>query len=143
MTVIAWDGKTLAADKQSTCSGSPSKVTKIYRVPGGRVGFAGNALNARALLEWFRAGRPPEAWPKLRGNNHADALFIGDDGVVLGYSGISPSPEIYEDQFVAMGAGRDYALAAMYLGHDARKAVEVACALDVFCGMGIDTLELA
>ena len=37
---------------------------------------------------------------------------------------------------------RDFALAAMHLGKSAREAVEVACALDVFCGNGIDTLEL-
>lgn len=141
MTVIAWDGKTLAADKQSTCVGKASKVTKIFRVAGGRVAFAGNAMNARELLEWFRAGRPMDAWPKARGDDVADALFICDDGVALGYSGLSPHPEVYEDTFLAMGCGRDYALAAMHLGHDARKAVEVACALDVNCGLGIDALE--
>ena len=41
-----------------------------------------------------------------------------------------------------MGHGRDFTLAAMHLGHDARTAVEVACALDAFCGCGIDTLTL-
>jgi ATP-dependent protease HslVU (ClpYQ) peptidase subunit len=56
--------------------------------------------------------------------------------------GQGPYPLEIEDRFTAMGCGRDYALAAMYLGHDARRAVEVACAIDVNCGCGIDTLEL-
>lgn len=53
-----------------------------------------------------------------------------------------PYPARVEDKFTATGCGRDYALAAMFLGHDARAAVEVACALDAHCGNGIDTLEL-
>ncbi len=54
----------------------------------------------------------------------------------------SAYPELHEDKFNALGAGRDYALAAMYLGFDASRAVEVACALDVNCGNGIDVLTL-
>ena len=34
--------------------------------------------------------------------------------------------------FVAIGAGRDYSLAALYLGHDPRDAVKVACDLSCF-----------
>jgi ATP-dependent protease HslVU (ClpYQ) peptidase subunit len=50
--------------------------------------------------------------------------------------------EPVEDPFIAFGAGRDYAMAAMHLGCDAHRAVEVACVFDTGCGMGIDTLEL-
>jgi ATP-dependent protease HslVU (ClpYQ) peptidase subunit len=143
MTIICWDGKTLAADKQSTFSGYGVTVTKIHRVPGGIVGFAGNAGHARALLEWFRQGMIPENWPTKGGEDSAYALFITNAGEVRGYSGDDgPHFELYEDKHIATGAGRDYALAAMYLGCDARKAVEVACALDNCCGKGIDTLEL-
>jgi ATP-dependent protease HslVU (ClpYQ) peptidase subunit len=142
MTIIAWDGKTLAADKQSTTVGYGNTVTKIFRVTGGRVAFTGNAGHACALLEWFRNGRDAAAWPKKGGDDSAGAIFITDDGEVRGYSGDDGATFIrYEDKFAAWGAGRDYALAAMYLGRDAREAVEVACALDTTCGMGIDTLE--
>lgn len=142
MTVIAYDGRTLAADKQSTCVGYASTATKIFRVPDGRVAFAGNAVNARELLEWFYEGRDIARFPAVRTDDCADAMFIKDTGEVYCYSGKSPFPEKHEQPFIAMGSGRDYALAAMHLGHDARKAVEVACALDVYCGMGIDTLTL-
>jgi ATP-dependent protease HslVU (ClpYQ) peptidase subunit len=143
MTVIAWDGKTLAADKQNTSAGHATTVTKIHRVPGGLVGFTGNAGHANALLTWFREGRNPADWPKKGGEDSAGVMFVTDDGELRGYSGDDgPNYVLYEDKFVAFGAGRDYALAAMYLGSDARRAVEVACALDNSCGMGIDTLEL-
>lgn len=143
LTVIAFDGKTLAADKQCTAAGHASTVTKIFKVPGGMVGFMGNGGHAAALLNWFRDGRDPDKWPKKDGDDSAGVIFISDDGKLYGYSGDDgPHAIEYEDAFTAWGAGRDYALAAMYLGKNAREAVEVACALDTTCGMGIDTLEL-
>jgi hypothetical protein len=144
MTVIAWDGKTLAADKQSASNGYATRATKIHRVPGGIVGFSGGATHAAELLEWFRDGRVSYKFPRrsLDDASACGALFISDEGVIHQYSADSACPEIIEEPFHARGAGRDFALAALYLGHDARKAVEVACALDVNCGCGIDALEL-
>lgn len=144
MTVIAWDGRTLAADKQSTVHGYAERVTKIHRVPGGLLGLCGAAYHAVQLLDWFREGRPAGQWPAPRDpDDNADAIFVTDSAQVFSYSGRSSTPMQIESQFTATGCGRDYALAAMYLGHDARKAVEVACALDIHCGQGIDTLQLA
>ena len=145
MTVIAWDGKTLAADKQSTICGNPATVTKIYRVPGGMVAFSGSGSHAMELLTWFKAGRDPATYPRCRSADQEDgagSLFISDQREIHLYSHVSPFCEVLEQRFYARGAGRDYALAAMHLGHDARTAVEVACALDNTCGRGIDTLEL-
>jgi ATP-dependent protease HslVU (ClpYQ) peptidase subunit len=142
MTCIAWDGRTLAADKQSTNCGFGSKVTKIFRVPGGLVAFTGNEGHAMALLAWFRAGRDPEKWPQKGGDDSASAIFATPEGLLV-YSGDDgPHCAARENAFSAWGAGRDYALAAMHLGKTAREAVEVACALDNTCGQGIDTLEL-
>lgn len=142
MTVIAWDGKTLAADKQNTSCGTAGTVTKIFRVPGGIVGFTGNQGHAVALLAWFRDGRDPDKWPKKPGDTSASAIYITPAGICL-YSGEDgPHAARSEDKRDAWGAGYAYALAAMHLGHNAREAVQVACALDINCGMGIDTLEL-
>ena len=142
MTIIAWDGKTLAADKASTDVGYLRTVTKIFRVPGGVVAFAGSAANALALLEWFRAGRDVAKWPKTQedGDQAASALFADENNFLWRYS-TTPYPERSEDPFDAIGSGRDYALAAMHLGHSARVAVEVACALDNSCGKGVDSME--
>jgi ATP-dependent protease HslVU (ClpYQ) peptidase subunit len=142
MTVIAWDGRTLAADKRSTIAGYPATATKIHRVPGGLVGFTGSAIHAAELLHWFRNGRDPADFPKRDEETGCGALFITDDRRILLFTHHSGFPELIESPFFARGAGGDYALAAMHLGHDARTAVEVACALDTSCGNGIDTLEL-
>ena len=142
MTVIAWDGKTLAADKQSTICDNAARVTKIHRVPGGLVAFSGCGSHAMELLAWFQAGADVVTYPKSRGESGAGALFITNAREIRLYCDNSPYYETFEQETYARGSGRDYALAAMHMGKTAREAVEVACALDINCGMGIDTLEL-
>ncbi|QTF91783.1 hypothetical protein [Halomonas sp. BM-2019] len=63
------------------------------------------------------------------------------DGQVTYYEG-APIPLVMENTHHAIGCGRDYVMAAMHLGKNAKQAVEMACALDAFCGSGIDTLTL-
>lgn len=144
MTIIAWDGTTLAADKQSTTVGYGATVTKIFRVRNGLLGIAGNGAHGMAIMRWINEGCDPDKWPKpVDEANSADCLFISNQREIFEFFGSSGAyPVQYEDRYNATGSGRDYALAAMYLGKTAREAVEVACALDVNCGKGIDTLEL-
>lgn len=141
VTVIAWDGKTLAADKMMGFGSSKSSVTKIFKIGGALVGFAGHSANGQELLEWFRSSRRPSDFPaSQRGVDSVTLLVIESDGKILHY-GQSPHPMIIEDAFHAIGSGDEFALAAMYLGRTARDAVEVACALCPTCGNGIDTLS--
>lgn len=142
MTIVVWDGHSLAADKSGLSVGYARTVTKIFRVPAGIVGFAGDGDHALRLLDWFQKGCLPEEYPiGVDGEAGASAMLVRHDGTCWSY-GKFAHPQRCEDKFDAMGAGRDYALAAMYLGCDARRAVEVACALDVTCGKGIDVLTL-
>ena len=142
MTIIAWDGKTLAADRMATNCGYGRTVTKIFRVPAGLVGFAGDGSRAMALLQWFKDGANPATYPEFQKEGDCvGVLMVGNDGRGYGYSH-TPYPTPQEDPFDAIGSGRDYALAVMHLGFDAVKAVEVASALDCNCGKGIDVLTL-
>lgn len=143
MTVIAWDGKTLAADKRGTNCGMAYTVTKIHRVRGELVAFSGSGSHAAELLEWFKGERRPEDWPRRADAEEAAGMLVIDKNRrILQYAWNSPQPEIIESPFFARGCGRDYAMAAMHLGCDARKAVEVACVFDTGCGNGIDTLSI-
>lgn len=144
MTVIAWDGRTLVADKRASVAGYAATVTKILRTQGGElIGASGDLDLSRALMAWYCAGADAAAYPDNRSGEYCRAylMVITREGRVHKYES-EPIALPFEDKFAAMGSGRDYALAVMHLGHSARKAVEVACALDTSCGNGIDMLRL-
>jgi 20S proteasome alpha/beta subunit len=144
MTCIAWDGRTLAADKRASIGGYPATVTKIMRTASGElIGASGDLDTARALMAWYCDGAPADSYPDNRNGDYCRAylMVITREGKIHKYER-EPIALPFEDKFAAMGSGRDYALAAMHLGRTARKAVEVACALDTGCGNGIDTLRL-
>lgn len=142
MTVIAWDGKTLAADRLGATCGLKRSVTKIRRIRGALCGASGDAHLALTLLKWLEAGAKPEEFPEdQRDEDKAcTVICITPERLILSYWTL-PTPVRLEDEFHAIGCGRDYAIATMHLGHDARKAVEVASLFDANCGNGIDTLE--
>ena len=144
MTCIAWDGTTLAADKRATNSGLPFTVTKIFRARGRLLAAAGDFDRIGETIAWFAAGADPDKMPPYARDNmdFVSLLVIEPDGTILKYER-SAVPFRIESPFYAIGSGRDFAMAAMHLGHDAAKAVEVACALDVKCGNGIDIATLA
>lgn len=141
MTCIAYDGKTLAADKMASCNGLARTVTKIRRIDELRVGVTGDFDLAAEGFAWIEAGRKPDAFPAaMRDKEIPLSLLVIEDGLILKYER-TPYPFKFEDKLFAMGSGRDYAMAAMYLGLSARKAVEVACEFETSCGLGVDELD--
>jgi ATP-dependent protease HslVU (ClpYQ) peptidase subunit len=148
MTTIAWDGKTLAADKLGNSSGLKYKVTKIFRIDqnhykGSLVGFSGTYPASMALLHWLRTSPNEEdLYPSIQANEDKNtyALLITPDKRILKWETGSFPFEIENDK-IAIGAGRDFAIAAMHCGKTAREAVEIANIFSTNCGMGIDTLE--
>lgn len=44
--------------------------------------------------------------------------------------------------YYAIGAGMDYALAALYLGSSVKEAIEAACHLSIFCERPVNVIEL-
>lgn len=141
MTIIAWDGKTLAADRRGTSAGLPVSVKKIHRVGDLLVGISGSAGEAQACLDWIVKGRDPEKYPDCQQGEKRGYLLVVEEGKAYEYER-TPYPIPVLEPFTATGDGRDFALAAMHLGCSAKEAVEVACHFNVFCGNGIDTLTL-
>jgi hypothetical protein len=143
MSCIAWDGKTLAADRRGTMGSFHRLTTKIFRARGCLVGFTGDAAGGMEMLAWFDRGESPEDFPaSQRGERWSGLLVIrSNTGSILKYEN-TPYPIYYDQQLFAMGSGCDFAMAAMYCGKTAAEAVEVACIFDAGCGGGVDTLTL-
>lgn len=142
MTVIAWDGKTLAADKRTNFGGLHGTTTKVSRLADGRlVGCCGNAAQIMEMKHWLTAGADPLAFPaQQRDEEKSVSMLVAcPDGKLLQYEN-TPYPLVLENKRWAIGSGRDFAVAAMHLGRDAREAVEIASIFDCGCGNGVDTL---
>lgn len=142
MTVIAWDGMTLAADKRGTVAGMGYAVTKVHRLSDGLIAFSGGGAHAAELLNWFKGDRDPSAYPRRNDDGGAGSLRIDMEGRIWMYCSDGPFAELIEAKFFARGAGRDYAMAAMHLGCTSTQAVEVASLFDTSCGHGVDALVL-
>ena len=143
MTVVAWDGTTLAADKRATNNGLHRTVRKIYRLNDEELaGVAGDFADSEAILAWLRGSRNPDTFPQLPDRDSARVLVLRRiaGGVRVLLYEARAIPIEFEERHFAMGCGRDYAMAALYLGKSAVEAVAIASALDCYCGNGIDTL---
>jgi hypothetical protein len=143
MTVIAWDGKTLAADRMGDAGGLRRSVTKIRRFDGGLFGSSGSASRGAEVFAWIAGGADPARVPafQVSTEEYESVMVVRNDGTVWLYA-CSPYPFRMEDPFHAIGSGRDFAMAAMWLGYPAEQAVHVASQFCSGCGMGVDTLEL-
>ncbi len=141
MSIIAWDGRTLAADKRASMGTLIRTTTKIFRFGGALLSYSGEAGMGEELVAWFTAGAVAEEFPARQRADDPSTLLVIDASGIRTFER-SPHAIRVEDQTFAIGSGRDFALAAMHLGKTAAEAVAVAIALDSGCGNGIDTLEL-
>lgn len=146
MTTIAWDGKTMAADKQSTGGGMKyqSHESKIHKgtyhgMPALFAG-AGTSVYSAAVIEWLLAGMPDDKPEMPSAPDSFTVLVATELGLFEYIDSLRPVPLGIRKW--AIGSGNEYAFGAMAAGASAKKAVEIACALDVNSGMGVDTLTL-
>jgi hypothetical protein len=139
VTVIAWDGKTLAADRRAITCGRVFSVTKVFRVGAYLVGISGCFSYAGQYLAWLADGRDPAKYPKQELNSELYMIVVHRDGTVERFEA-SGYPVKVEEQHFAGGSGCDFAIAALACGKTAREAVEIACLLSSECGNGVDTL---
>jgi ATP-dependent protease HslVU (ClpYQ) peptidase subunit len=140
MSVVVWDGKTLAADKQMSNGNLRRTGRKIWKHKDTLIGGTGNAVPIQALLNWYMGGCVVADFPEMCKSEDMSAslIVVTRDGIVRRFEN-GPYPIEYEDPLYADGSGRDFAYGAMKMGADARQAVEVACEFDVHCGRGVDS----
>lgn len=131
----------MAADRQTSFGPLRVETQKLHRLSDGSlVAGAGDTMRIREVLDWLEAGEKREDLHK--DDRGFDLLRVKPDGTVMLYDHTSHHGLVVHEKFAAVGGGRDYALAAMYLGQEAREAVMVAAHFDPGTGGKIDTLEL-
>jgi len=140
MTVIAWDGKILAADTLVTNGMTQKRLTsKIRIIRHGNTVYAlsGTLVIRERFEEWLLGDRmsdPPAAsWYGAVVIERVDKDFAWKvfsfyrDEKEWGFVEL-------ENSRCASGSGRDFALAAMYCGRDAAQAVLCAIEFDEASG---------
>lgn len=137
MSVIAWDGYVLAADRQGTSNGLIARMPKIYRHEDDIIAFCGDHEEGKILLDWYRNGGIKADWPQFQTRDDYNNMVVLSKG------------EIYEFQahgrillvpgkIAAWGEGRMLAMGAMLNGASAIDAVKIACEHNIYCGIGVD-----
>lgn len=144
MTVIAWDGKTLAADRRMCVGNTIKSTTKIRRRGGELLAIAGNLSIGMELLAWYEEGAEPAKWPASNRDldKGASLMVVRPDMTVWRYES-TPYAFKIEGAFCAFGCGEESAMVAMACGLTAKDAVEMTARFNTGCGNGVDTLELA
>ena len=144
MTVIAYDGRSVAADRQSTNNGLRNEAQKLFKLESGAVvAVTGDYSLSLELKDWFAAGCQQGKCPCSRDkDNFGKIVVFNIDGRVFEYENCAQPIEVL-DRFKAWGCGRDYAIAAMDLGKSAKEAVLLASKYDAFCGLGVDVVDLS
>lgn len=142
MSVIAWDGKTLAVDRQLTCADIRLTGTKCRKLANGEVvAWTGGIEYGMILARWYEQGADPLKWPAFQRTDEWSRLIVCQPSQVVEFEK-EPEPQLVEEPFCAWGSGRDFAMGAMAMGATARRAVEVACRFNIHCGMGVDVFPI-
>lgn len=143
MSVIAYDGHMIAADRQATNAGLRYMTTKLRRLKSGVVlAWTGDQDTGELLAQWYEQGANPTEWPEVQKDKEAWCRLIVATGKECRFYERHPVSIKVEDAFLAWGSGRDYAMGAMAMGASARKAVHVASRFDHNCGLGCDVFVL-
>lgn len=145
MSVVVWDGKTIAADRQGQCA--DMKFTELkMRVGEGPDGqtvcaWTGCSARGKALAEWFFKGAAAAEWPEFqKDKDDWCRLIVATPQGCIFYEHL-PIPFQVHDATMAWGSGRDFAVGALAMGADARRAVEVACQHSTGCGFGVEAYD--
>lgn len=147
MSVVVWDGRTLATDRLAQCAGHGFSVTKSHQLENGEVvAWTGTQQSGHLIAEWYEKGADPAQWPAFQLGEDWSRLIILHTSRVLARLGCYEKlafEEPIEEPFFAFGAGRDLALGALAMGADAVTAVRIACQFCIDCGAGIDAYDTA
>lgn len=144
MSVVAWDGKTLAADRQCTNAGMRYVCTKMRQLSNGVVlAVTGCMDSGLMMMRWFEEGADRDNWPDPQTDKeHWSRLIVLYPNGDLWQYERCPVPERIIAAPLAWGAGQDYAMGAMAMGADARRAVEIANTYCEGCGFGVEAFDV-
>lgn len=133
MSVLVWDGKTLATDRAANDGINRWLVQKIWFRSGNIVAAIGSSSVVSRFLSWYD-DQTNLKFPSYSGNA-LNAVVVGEHGLSRYLPG--GEQQDHGHNILALGEGRDFAYGALALGHTAIEAVRAANMYSLTCGLGI------
>lgn len=143
MTIIAYDGKSIAVDSLE-CN-DPIKFTlNKYKLFSDGIlhslylWYGEYSLGLR-LVDWHRSGADISKWPSRQYTDEWTGLIVVNFNIdhrlidMVEYEQ-EPYPEHIYSPIIAWGSGKELAMGAMAAGANAKRAAEIACELCPTCG---------
>lgn len=138
MTTVAWDGKTLAADRRLSDGITNCKIWKLSK--GRYISGAGAYDDMTEIVAWMRKGAKVKDRPT--DINSTTMLLVCSNGKAYWLTIPYLRPVEIREPFYAIGSGAAYAVGAMAAGKSAGEAVAIASRFDPATGNGVDTVEV-
>jgi hypothetical protein len=138
VTTVAYRWGVLAADSRMMNGGWKHRYAaeKLFRLPdGGVAAVTGTYAEAVAFVTWLQGGEVGDK-PSI---SESTVIRLRKNGTLTIYEGNASFNVTTE--FGAWGSGSPAANAAMYMGADAAKAVEIAALLDDCTGGEVFTMK--
>lgn len=132
MTTITYRDGVVAADTRMVAGGwiGAGSARKIFRMQNGGVcAVTGDLAIGTTFIDWFDGDK---ANPRPSLGDDCRVISFRNNKITVHEGG--GSFEMEGSAFYAWGSGAPAALAAMHLGADAMKAVEVASIVDPYTG---------
>jgi len=131
------------------------KMSKLRKVNKMVIGSVGTCEEGNLFFRYCKS-RQPEGisieniedfmfdFSKWKQNRTNSSLL--ENAYILVYNGFAFKIENFLvrtiDKYSAIGAGMDFALTALYLGHDVKSAIKVACEHSIFCELPVNLITI-
>ena len=141
MSVIVWDGTTLAADSHANNGDLAFPYPKLWALPDNRLAGAVGPLQAvTQMQQWTLDGLPPTKFP-LNTGSPAQLLLVSKEKGVVRYRD-SSIPYLHGSNKLAIGEGAPFAYGALFMGATAEQAVLAAIDGSPHCNGQVISLKL-
>jgi hypothetical protein len=141
VTIVVWDGATLAVDRGVTDGYTMWEQDKAWRLGNAVLTGVGNMTLVLAMRNWYVAGRDASKFPteQTLPDRWCEFIVATPDGLFR-YER-SPIPIEHGKNKCAFGYGKDFASGALAMGATAEQAVSIANKFSPHCGMGVDVFN--
>lgn len=142
MSVVVWDGKTVACDRRVNYGSVVASVpgfSKIQRRADGTIlATVGDMTKAAYMIRWWAEGAIPSKW-NWNDTDNATLIVLYHSRATAYYNSPERVPEPSAPW--AWGSGREFAIGAMAAGATARAAVKIASKYVPTCGHGVTSMR--